>query len=214
MLTNAPKLVKAGIVVADRVNGAVLRVIPMQYNPIRISRSFTMKDLGEAADRSEVLRLTGPPAETISMEATLDATDALERGDKLAAETGIATHLAALELLTSPESAQLVAADNRAKDGVLEIIPMQQPLTLLVWGKNRIVPVRITSLSVSEDAFDPALNPILATVSLTFRVLTVDDFGFDAKGGHIFLNHLVLKEQLAQKLPTAGLNTLGIGGIG
>lgn len=213
MLSSTPKLAKAGLVVADPLTGAALRVIPLQYNPIRVTRSFTLKDLGQLADRSEALRLTGPPVETISMDATLDATDALERGDTVAAESGIATHLAALELLASPASAQLVAADGRAKQGVLEILPMQQPLTLLVWGKNRIVPVRISSLSVTEDAFDPALNPIRATISFTVRVLTVDDLGFDAKGGQIFLNHLVLKEQLAQKLPTVGLDTLGIGGL-
>jgi len=213
MLSSSPRLVKAGIVVADADKGSVIRVIPLQYNPTRLSRSFSLKTLGDHADRSEALRLTGPPIETITLEASIDATDALERGDKDAAATGIGGYLAALELLTTPASAQLLAADRASQQGVLEILPMPQPLTLLVWGKSRIVPVRINSLSVTEEAFDPALNPIRATVSLGLRVLTVDDLGFAARGGQIFLNHLVVKEQLARKLPATSLDTLGIGAL-
>ena len=213
MLSSSPRLVKAGLVVADADKGSVIRVIPLQYNPTRLSRSFSLKTLGDHADRSQALRLTGPPIETITLEASIDATDALERGDKDAAATGIGGYLAALELLTTPASAQLLAADRASQQGVLEILPMAQPLTLLVWGKSRIVPVRINSLSVTEEAFDPALNPIRATVSLALRVLTVDDLGFAARGGQIFLNHLVVKEQLARKLPASSLDTLGIGAL-
>jgi hypothetical protein len=213
MLSSSPRLVKAGLVVADADKGSVIRVIPLQYNPTRLSRSFSLKTLGDHADRSQALRLTGPPIETITLEASIDATDALERGDKDAAAAGIGGYLAALELLTTPASAQLLAADRASQQGVLEILPMAQPLTLLVWGKSRIVPVRINSLSVTEEAFDPALNPIRATVSLALRVLTVDDLGFTARGGQIFLNHLVVKEQLARKLPAASLDTLGIGAL-
>jgi hypothetical protein len=213
VLSSSPRLVKAGLVVANPANAQVIRIIPLQYNPARLTRSFELKTVGDQAGRSEALRLTGPPVETISMEAVIDATDALERGDAAAGSTGIASHLAALELLASPESAQLLESDRQAQRGVLEVFPMQQPLTLLVWGKNRVVPVRIGDLSVTEEAFDPALNPTRATVSLSLRVLTVDDLGFEAKGGQIFLNHLVVKEQLARRLATAGLETLGIGGL-
>ncbi|MDF0545076.1 hypothetical protein PX699_22240 [Sphingobium sp. H39-3-25] len=213
MLNNSPRLAKAGIVVADPVKATVIRVIPMQYNPTRLSRSLKAKALGEQADRSEALRLTGPPVETITIEAAIDGADALEKGDAETARSGIGPHLAALELLTSPGSNQLLSSDRLAQQGVLEILPMEQPMTLFVWGKNRIVPVRITDYSVTEEAFDPALNPIRATVTLGMRVLTVDDLGFAARGGQIFLNHLVVKEQLARKLPAFGLDTLGIGGI-
>jgi hypothetical protein len=213
MLTSSPRLAKAGIVVADPKKGTVIRVIPLQYNPTRLTRSLKAKALGEQADRSEALRLTGPPVETISIEAAIDATDALERGDATAVSSGITSQLAALELLTSPASNQLLESDRAAQQGVLEILPMEQPLTLFVWGKNRIVPVRIEDYSVTEDGFDPALNPIRATVTLTMRVLTIDDLGYAAKGGQIFLNHLVVKEQLARRLPAFGLDTLGIGAL-
>ena len=76
---------------------------------------------------------------------------------------------------------------------------MEAPLTLFVWSKNRIVPVRITDFSITEEAFDPALNPIRAKVSLGMRVLSVDDLGFDHKGGSLFMTYLQQKEQLAAR---------------
>src|SRR5215217_7215467 len=114
MLTSSPRLAKAGIVVADPKKGTVIRVIPLQYNPTRLTRSLKAKALGEQADRSEALRLTGPPVETISIEAAIDATDALERGDATAVSSGITSQLAALELLTSPASNQLLESDRAA----------------------------------------------------------------------------------------------------
>src|SRR5450432_3522525 len=58
-----------------------------------------------------------------------------------------------------------------------------QPLTLFVWSKSRVVPVRVFDFSVTEEAFDPNLNPIRAKISLGLRVLNVDDLGFSHPGG-------------------------------
>ena len=60
-----------------------------------------------------------------------------------------------------------------------------------------MLPVRITEFSITEEAFDPALNPIRAKVSLGMRVLSVDDLGFAHKGGNLFMAYLQNKEQLA-----------------
>ncbi len=80
---------------------------------------------------------------------------------------------------------------------MLEILPIEAPLTLFVWSKQRIVPVRVTDLSVTEEAFDTALNPIRAKVSIGMRVLSVDDLGFDHRGGTLFMGYLRNKEALA-----------------
>ena len=90
---------------------------------------------------------------------------------------------------------------------------MESTLALFVWSKNRIVPVRITDFSITEEAFDPALNPIRAKVSLGMRVLSVDDLGFEHKGGSLFMSYLQSKEQLAAKVAAGSFATLGIGGI-
>jgi hypothetical protein len=90
---------------------------------------------------------------------------------------------------------------------------METLLPLFVWSKSRIVPVRVTELSITEEAFDPALNPIQAKVSLGLRVLSVDDLGFQHKGGSLFMAYLQQKEQLASRIPAFGLSVFGIGGI-
>jgi len=128
-------------------------------------------------------------------------------------EHGIQPHLAAMEALAYPSSEQLVNLDRQASSGVLEIAPMEAPLALFVWGKSRIVPVRLTDFSITEEAFDPALNPIRAKVSLGLRVLSVDDLGFAHKGGSLFMAYLQTKEQLAAKAQAGSFATLGIGGI-
>jgi hypothetical protein len=90
---------------------------------------------------------------------------------------------------------------------------MQSSLTLFVWSKSRILPVRITDFSITEEAFDPQLNPIRAKVSLSLRVLSVDDLGFDSKGGSLFMIYQQQKERLASQGAAGGLSALGIGGL-
>lgn len=215
--SNSPRLLRGGIVLIDPQTGAVLRIITLQYNPDTLSRSFQMKGVsGEGGDRSEALRLKGPPVETIKVEAEIDATDQLEFPDQHpnAAQLGIQPVLAALEVLIYPASSQLQSNNSLAQAGTLEIAPMETALAVFVWSKNRIVPVRLTDVSITEEAFDPSLNPIRAKVSLGMRVLTIDDLGFDHKGGGLFMSYLQAKEGLAAKFQGGTMNALGIGGVG
>jgi hypothetical protein len=213
-LANSPRLVKGGIVLVDPESGAVQRVITLQYNPQTLSRSLQISTIGEG-DRLQPLRLKGPPVETITLDAELDATDQLEFPDEHAdaVEVGLYPQLAALETLVYPTSAQLLANNSLADSGALEIAPMEGPLPLFVWSKNRVLPVRVTSLSITEDAFDVALNPIRAKVSLGLQVLTVDDVRFAHKAAGIFMSHLQQKEGLADRSGPGELSTLGIGEI-
>lgn len=215
--SNSPRLLRGGIVLIDPQTGAVLRIITLQYNPDTLSRSFQMKGVsGEGGDRSEALRLKGPPVETIKVEVEIDATDQLEFPDQHpnAAQLGIQPVLAALEVLIYPASSQLQSNNSLAQAGTLEIAPMETALAVFVWSKNRIVPVRLTDVSITEEAFDPSLNPIRAKVSLGMRVLTIDDLGFDHKGGGLFMSYLQAKEGLAAKFQGGTMNALGIGGVG
>lgn len=216
MPDNSPRLLKGGIVLVDPDSGNVLKVIPLQYNPETLSRTLQVKTVptaSEGGDRSEALRLKGPPVETIKLDAEIDATDALEKADQTASASGVHPQLAALEMITYPTSDQLIANNAQQQSGTLEIIPMQAPLVLFVWGSNRVLPVRISDLSITEEAFDENLNPVRAKVSLSMRVLSVDDLGFNSKGGSIYMAYQQLREGLAKKSPTATLNSLGLGGI-
>jgi Contractile injection system tube protein len=208
------RLVKGGLVLVDPESTAVRTVIALQYNPETVSRTLQVQATGgESGERSEALRLKGPPVETFKLDAEIDAADQLESGDPLAGEHGIQPQLAALETIVYPSSATLQANDSLARAGTLEIAPTQAPLTLFVWSKNRIVPVRVTDFSITEEAFDAGLNPIRAKVSLGLRVLSVADLGFDHRGGSLFLGYQQQKERLAGLAVGGTLSSLGIGGI-
>ena len=211
---NSPRLVKGGLVLVDPDAGTVQKIIVLQYNPDTLTRSLQPQGVtGETADRSEALRLKGPPIETIKLDAEIDATDQLETADPLATSVGIHPQLAALEMIVYPTSAQLQANNTLEQSGTLEIAPVIAPLTLFIWSKSRVVPVRLTDFSITEEAFDPNLNPTRAKVSLGMRVLSVNDLGFAVKGGSLFMAYQQQKEKLAAQNPGGTLNTLGIGGI-
>lgn len=210
----SPRLIRGGLVLVDPGAGSVLRIIALQYNPDTLTRSFQIRAAGqESGDTLEALRLKGPPIESIKLEAELDATDPLEANDPQAVEAGLHPQLAAIETLVYPESVHLQAVNSAAAAGSIEIAAAQAPLTLFVFGAKRIVPVRLTDLSITEEAFDAALNPIRAKLSLGLRVLTVDDLGFEAKGGGLFMTYLRAKEQLARSSRGGSFSALGINGI-
>ena len=212
----SPRLLKGGIVPVDPASGQTLagRIIVLQYNPDTLTRTLQPKAFSsDGQDRSEALRLKGPPVETFKLEAEIDATDQLETADGQTLDVGIHPQLAALEILVYPTSRQLLDNNSLAGSGTLEIAPMEAPLTLFVWSEKRIVPVRITDFSVTEEAFDVNLNPIRAKVSLGMRVLSVDDLGFDHKGGSLFMRYLQTKEQLAARNRYGTFSALGITGI-
>jgi hypothetical protein len=211
----SPRLVKGGIVTMDPDTSVVMNVISLQYNPDSLSRTLQIQAVAGGQDgvRSDVLRLRGPAVETIKVEAELDATDQLEFPNQfpLAVQYGLHPQLAQLEMLVNPTVETLLADDAMASAGTLEIIPLEQPLTLFVWSAMRVIPVRLTEFSITEEAFDPNLNPIRAKVSLGMRVLSVDDLGFDHPGGRMFLTYLTNKETLASQVAAVALTTLGLG---
>jgi hypothetical protein len=214
---NSPQLLKAGIVTMDPDTTAVQNVIALQYNPDSLSRTLQIQAVQGAQDGTRVnaLRLRGPAAETIKIEAELDASDQLESPDQnsTTVQFGLQPQLAQLEMLVNPTVETLTADDNMANKGALEIIPLEQPLTLFVWSKTRVVPIRLTDFSITEEAFDPNLNPIRAKVSLGMRVLNVDDLGFQHPGGRLFMSYLTNKEQLASKAGSVAISVLGLGGL-
>lgn len=211
----SPRLLKGGIVLIDTNTGLVQRIISLQYNPDTLSRTLQVQGTGESGDRMEALRLKGPPIETIKLEAEIDATDQLEfpKQNPTTAQLGIYPQLAALEVIVYPQSSQLQANNTMAQMGTLEIAPMESFLSLFIWSKTRILPVRLTEFSITEEAFDTALNPIRAKVSLGMRVLSVNDLGFNHKGGSLFMIYHQQKERLATMNQNATFAALGIGGI-
>lgn len=208
----APKVLRAGLVLIDPITRRPLRVIALQYNPESLSRTLAPKGMADERDRSTALRLRGPAIETIRIEASLDAADFLDAPGEhpTVAREGLGPVLSVFESLVNPTSQQLLDNDRRAGEGTLEIVPMETPLPVFVWGVNRVVPVRITELSMTEQAFDTRLNPIRARVTLGMRVLGVDDVGFTHPAGALQIAALRTRERLAALATQAPLSALGV----
>lgn len=197
---NSPRLLKGAIIGVDLFN-PLASVILFQYNPETLTRSLTARvperDWRQPADRTEQMRLAGPPEETIQLEIEIDATDQLEEADPSATGLGLYPALASLEMLLYPKALSMITNNALLKGGIKEVSAPKAPLTLFVWGFKRVLPVRITGFSITEQAFDPGLNPIRASVSLSLSVLSYQDLGLQTPGGALFMAHQVAKEAMA-----------------
>ncbi|HUP43074.1 MAG TPA: hypothetical protein VM599_07685 [Thermoanaerobaculia bacterium] len=212
----SPKVLRGAIVAIDVFN-PVASVIVFQYNPESMTRSLQARMSGaEEGERAEAFRLEGPPQETIAMKVEIDATDQLERGDGDALAMGIYPQLSALEMILYPKSAYVVASAALALLGTLEIQPPEAPLTLLVWGAKRVLPVRLDGFSIEEEAYDVNLNPIRATVSMSLRVLSYHDLPntpLPHVGSALFLAHQVVKETMATLGSLANVSAVAGGDV-
>jgi len=207
----SPRLLKGAFVGIDPLN-PLASVVVFQYNPDTMTRRLDARTSGggEGADKSEALRLTGPPKETITLAIEVDAADQLEQANPLAVVSGVYPPLAALEMLLYPKSATVVANAVLAQLGNIEIIPPEAPLTLFVWGPQRVVPVRLTSFSITEQAYDTLLNPILAKVDLTLQVLSYFDLKITNPGYTLFLAYQIAKEVMATTNVANSAQNIGV----
>lgn len=200
-LSNFPRLRKGSLVVLDPASNKILDTIYFQFNPERLTRTLQIQASGkEGGDRTEALRLKGAPIETIKLDAEFDTTGPLPQAEQEEAlKVGIYPQLSALETLLYPKSQLVKDNMEQAAQGVLEIIPPQAPITLLIWGPQRVLPVRLSDFSITEEAYDVNLNPIRAKVSLSLRVLNYDDLPWKQRESNLFLAHHQAKENLATR---------------
>ncbi len=194
----SPRTLRGAVVAVDS-SGPLSRLVVFQYNPDQVVR--TLRPRGPAPTQlsgaADAHRLWGAPVETISLTVSVDATDQLERGDPVAALTGVAPQLAVLEMLLYPGIATVVENTAMLLAGTIEILPMESPLTLLIWGPGRVVPVRIESLTITEESFSPELFPTRASVQMSAQVLSYNDLSVNDAGHALFLVHHVMKESMA-----------------
>lgn len=207
---HGPRILKGAIVVISETN-PLPQTIALQYNPETVTRSLQPQvEGGDQGSRSQVVRYIGAPIETLELEVSLDAVDALEQGDNTAAQAGVYPQLALLELLVYPGSQQVLQNDALLATGILEIAPLVAPLTLFVWGPNRVLPVSLTSLSIKEELFDTNLNPIRATLTLNMRALSYSDLAPGTRGYNLFLAYQQAKESMAAQGPVASSTLTGV----
>lgn len=212
--SGSPRLSKGALIGLD-VLKPVASVVVFQYNPEKVTRSLRPKASGADGAQGEALRISGPPEETFNLDIEIDATDQLAAGDPIAGSLGIAPQLASLEMMFYPASALVIANEALALAGLVEVVPPEAPLALLVWSPTRVLPVRLTDISIAEEAYDPNLNPIQAKVTVGMRVLNYDDLGLLSVGGGLFMVHQIAKEVMANigsVLSFSATANVGVGG--
>ncbi len=182
-------------------------LIVFQFNPEAMKRTLAHRAApaptgggSTGAAKEDVLRVAGPPLETINITVDMHASDQLEDPDANAnvAEHGLHPALATLELLMYPPTLAATSIEQQAASGQVQVSPADLPLVLLIWGRSRVVPVKLTSFAISEDAFDTRLNPISAKVELGMQVLTYMEFSDSSIGRDAFIAYQKAKENLAQ----------------
>lgn len=187
----SPTTLRGALVSVDFLSLSPLAVIPFQYNPHTLTRSFELKP---GVSGPEAGQIAHAPNESIKLELELDGTDGLVEG----ADThGIGPQLAALEELVSRSSLAVIADLVLLNLGTIEVVPPTTKLTLFVWGPKRVLPVVITELAVTEEAHDRNLNPLRARVSLGLRALNWNDVGQTHPAFGIALAHKMRTEALA-----------------
>lgn len=194
----APLLIKGALVeFSERFIGPVPNVIVFQYNPESLSRTLAVHTPSSESDgggEGEVAPEPGTaapfdPEESFTLPLEMDAADALEKPEShpVAVLSGVADRIAALEMLMYPQEGSLLGnlfpSVNVSLGGVsasagaeAEPVPRGQvPVVLLVWGPGRIVPVRLTSFSVEEQAYNPLLYPIRAKATVGLKIMRPGD---------------------------------------
>jgi hypothetical protein len=208
----SPRTIRGALVGIDPLD-PVASVIIFQYNPDTLTRTLQAQTGAEGGDRTEQLRLKGAPVETIKLDLEIDATDQLASDDPGAKAIGIYPQLSALEMLIYPKSSLVIANTVLLALGTIEVIPPMAPLTIFVAGPKRALPVRVTEFSITEEAYDPGLNPIRAKVSLGLRVLSYSDLPIGHPGHALFLAHQVAKEVMAAIGGAGNLADVAGGGV-
>jgi hypothetical protein len=199
--TRSPKLLKGALVqFSAPFLVPIPNVIVFQYNPETLSRTLTPWTAAQEEEDAtpeqpaQAASLTQPydPAETFTLSLELDAADALEEPDShpIHVISGVAAQIAAFEMLLYPEKESALGAllnvsidvsigagGISASAGAFTPVPRSKvPVVLFIWGPGRIVPVRLTSFQVEEQAFSPILYPIRAKVSVGLTVLDASAF--------------------------------------
>lgn len=204
----SPRLLRGAIVGFDPFN-PVASVIVFQYNPDTMTRRIEGRFSGsDQADRGEALRIAGPPRETITLEIEFNEADQSPAAG--GALVGVHPPLAALEMLLYPKTAAVIANMIAAAAGSIEVLAPSAPLTLFVWGPARVLPVRVSGMTITEQQYDTLLNPTRAKVDLSLSVLSYHDLKITNPGQAVFIAHQVTKELLATSNVIGSVANLGV----
>ena len=194
--------------------GALPNIVVFQFNPTQVTRTPSLPQPLPPMDSSgstDALQQSSLPGETISFSLRLDANELLAQGNPIAAASGILPTLSALELLMVPQSAMQINLASLVKGGAapFQLPPNKLPTVLFFWGPFRIVPVVISSMTITETEYDTLLNPVRADVSVGLQVLIPSQLAGDTIANGAYKYSQGVKEVMAA-LNTANAVQFGV----
>ena len=192
--------IQSGIVHLDPYTAEVINVIALQQAESKLLRSIQTRFAEESGRQKDAATLDGSPLQQITVEACFQPAD----DDR---HLGVHPQLAALESLVYPGS-RSVQDWITAADAGDSPRPLVAPMTLLVWGNARIIPVHIRELRIVEDAFDEELNPLRAAVQIDMDVLSQSELD-KSRIGTLFRAYHQQLEQLAKRATSNDLGVIG-----
>lgn len=178
----------------------VPNVIVFQYNPETLTHTWNQPESAppQGTTGNDPMAVKGMPGESFSFKIAMDANDEIADGSAataaIAQVSGVYSRLAALEMLLYPTTGGVggllgsVSAAAKAElddlnGGATTPVPVSTlPTVLFVWGPGRIVPVRVTDLTITEQLYNGTLSPTHAEAQLSLRVLTPAELKADTTG--------------------------------
>jgi hypothetical protein len=159
------------------------RVIPFRFNPESITRTVAVEagqtGGGVAGAEPRAAAAPAPEAtadaesgalkESFSIQIRLDFADREAKVSGIGDEFGVAPEIAAIEDLLYPAETPAKATSD-GTDSV-QTAP-ERPTVLFVWGRKRVLPVRIASLKIEESVYNNHLNPVRAEIEASLEVMS------------------------------------------
>jgi len=191
MFPGSPRVLRGALVSVDP-STLESQVVPLQYNPAMVQRSYKLAATTAGAGAGQ---RTGAPVETVQLEVELDATKGSSNDNNI-----VASRIAALLGLVSPSTDDVKKNLDLAAQGMIEILPPDAPLVLFVYGPTRVQPVVLTEIALSEEAHAADLSPLRARVSLGMQVLRYADLPAGQVAHALSLANQVARESTAAEV--------------
>ncbi len=176
--------------------GPIPNIVIFQFNPEQIARTINIPstnsttDSGGNARQTETNAITAAPTESFSITAHFSALNDLGEGGAVSAIPrifGIGPQLAALEKMANTSAGLLSQLIGAAIDAIGDALgggddeptratPRESsPKILFIWGPSRVLPVEIKTMSITEQRYDPLLNPVQAQVAIGLEISSFGD---------------------------------------
>jgi hypothetical protein len=194
--------------------GPIPNLVVFQFNPEQIARTINIPHARaqtphESARPREPASTGVPPTESFTITAHFSAADDLGKGGAASAIPrvfGIGPQLVALEKMVYPAGplTGLIGAALDAigsalgggakKDSARPVPRESVPRILFIWGLTRVLPVKIKTLTITEQKYDFLLNPVQAEVQIGLEINNLASTSTDKIGKGALTYSQVLKD--------------------